>query len=212
VSDVVLAAAAARADTAGRARDALQDQAARGATTSVGMIVALSALGMTFAALLLAYAIVRVQSPAWPPPGEAPLPPLWGWRVLATAASVAGSVAMAWAARRARAGRDVRGWLLAAAGSGLAFLAAQAAALAALERAGIGPSAGLAASVVYALCSFHALHVVAALLTLIALGPLWRGAGVTGRGPAPARVNAVAAFWHLVTAVWCVLFLGVFVS
>jgi len=37
----------------------------------------------------------------------------------------------------------------------------------------------------------------AVLLTLMALGPLWRGAGVTGRGPAPARVNAVAAFWHL---------------
>jgi heme/copper-type cytochrome/quinol oxidase subunit 3 len=199
VSDVVLAAGGA-ADPE------------RGATTSIGMIVALSALGMTFAALLLAYAIVRTQSPAWPPPGEAPLPPLWGWRVLATVTSLAGSVAMAATARRARTGRDARGPLAAAAGSGLAFLAAQAAALVALGRAGAGPGAGLAASVVYALCSFHALHVVAALLALTAvLGAVRAGAGGALPPARLARVDAVAAFWHLVTAVWCVVFLGVFV-
>ena len=208
MSDVLLATGdAAKAVDARSGSDA-----ARGATTSIGMIVALSALGMTFAAMLLAYAIVRTQSPTWPPPGEAPLPPQWGWRVLATAASIAGSVAMAGTARRARTGRDARRPLAAAAGSGLVFLAAQSAALVALGRAGAGPGAGLAASVVYALCSFHALHVVAALLALTSvLGPAWAGA----RGAVPlarlARVEAVAAFWHLVTAVWCVVFLGVFV-
>ncbi|HEY8922963.1 MAG TPA: hypothetical protein VIU64_01210, partial [Polyangia bacterium] len=114
--------------------------------------------------------------------------------------------------RRARAGRDGRGPLAVAGGSGLAFLAAQAAALVALGRAGVGPGAGMAASVVYALCSFHALHVLAALLALAsvlaAVGP---GARAGRRSASLPRVNAVAAFWHLVTAVWCVVFLGVFV-
>jgi len=217
MSDVTVTAGAAALAGPGNALDArAAADAERGATTSVGMIVALSALAMTFAALLLAYAIVRVQSPSWPPPGEAPLPSLWGWRVLATVSSVAGSVAMAAAARRARTGRDARLWVLAAGGSGLTFLAAQAAALGALGRAGIGPGAGLAASVVYALCSFHALHVLAALLALTSvIAPVWRRAGADAlsrkRVARPARVRAVAAFWHLVTAVWCAVFLGVFV-
>lgn len=208
MSDVVLAPGAAAQAVDARA----EQEAERGATTSVGMIVALSALGMTFASLLLAYAIVRAQSPVWPPPGEAPLPPLWAWRLLGTAASIAGSAAMAATARRARAGRDARKPLAAAAGSGVVFLAAQTAALVALGRAGVGPGAGLAASVVYALCSFHALHVVAALLALTSvLGSVWAEARA-GRPPARlARVDAVAAFWHLVTAVWLVVFLGVFV-
>jgi len=210
MSDVLVAAGAGAAGTHAAA------DAERNATTSVGMIVALSALAMTFAALLLSYAIVRVQSTAWPPPGEATLPALWGWRVLATISSIAGSVAMAAAARRARAGRRARVAVLAAAGAGLAFLGAQAAAVVALQRAGIGPGAGLVASVVYALCSFHALHVLAALLALTSVvGPLWRGndeaAQPRRRRAGPARVNAVAAFWHLVTAVWCALFVGVFV-
>jgi cytochrome c oxidase subunit III len=184
------------------------DAAAAMATTSVGMIVALTAVGMTFAALLLAYGIVRAQASAWPPPGEAPLPPLWGWRIGATVASLGGSVAMARAVRFARVGeRRQEGRALAvAAAAGVVFLVAQAAALAALERAGIAPGSGLAASVVYALCLFHGLHALAALALLAPVA-----GGARRRVVAPARLVSLAAFWHLVTAVWIAVFVGVFV-
>jgi heme/copper-type cytochrome/quinol oxidase subunit 3 len=185
-----------------------ETSAAAMATASVGMIVALTAVGMTFAALLLAYGIVRAQAPAWPPPGEAPLPPLWGWRITATVASLAGSAAMARGARSARAGerREVGRALGVAAAAGALFLASQAAAFAALGRAGIAAGSGLAASVVYALGLFHGLHALVALALLVPLRE--------GRRPgmvAPARLASVAAFWHLVTAVWIAMLVGVFV-
>ena len=41
---------------------------------SVGMVVFLGACAMLFAALLFAYAVVRAQAPAWPPPGTPPFP------------------------------------------------------------------------------------------------------------------------------------------
>ena len=180
---------------------ALTDDAERGATTSVGMIVALSALAMTFAALLLAYAIVRAQASAWPPPGEAPLPALWGWRMAATIASLAGSAGMSTAARRSRTGMASRPGVLVAATAGVAFLAFQGGALRALGQRGIAPGDGIGASVVYALCLFHAIHVLAALAAL----------GLLARAPTARRVAAVAWFWHLVTAAWIAVFVGVFV-
>ena len=174
------------------------DQAAR-ATVTVGMTVALAALAMTFAALLLAYAIVRVQVPVWPPPGEAPLPPLWGLRLGATVAALAGSWAMRAVGRGARPARA----LMAATAAGIAFLALQGASLHALGAAGVHPGSGLAASVVYALTAFHGLHaLVAVLLSLASLV----------RPPRQARLLAVVAFWHLVTIVWLVVFGAVFVA
>lgn len=175
------------------------DGAAR-ATVTVGMTVALAAIAMTFAALLLAYGIVRAQAPAWPPPGEVPLPPLWGLRLASTGAALAGSWAMHVAAR----GRQTRA-LVAATVAGLAFLALQAGSLRALGAAGVHPGSGLAASVVYALTAFHGLHALVAVLLSLAL--------LAGRGRArPGRVLAAGAFWHLVTVVWLVVFAAVFVA
>lgn len=192
---------------ASAASGAETEAAAAMATASVGTIVALTAVGMTFAALLLAYGVVRAQASAWPPPGETRLPPLWGWRIAATVASLGGSVAMARAVRCARGGerREAGRALVAAATAGTAFLAAQAGAFAALGREGIAPGSGLAASVVYALGLFHGLHAVAALVLLAPLGSGRRGV------MAPARLASVAAFWHLVTGVWIAVFVGVFV-
>ena len=82
-----------------------RDPPAGAATLSVGVAVALGAVFMAFAAVLLAYAIIRVQAPAWPPPGEAPPPPFWPWPALATAAALVGSAAMTWATTRNLAGR-----------------------------------------------------------------------------------------------------------
>ncbi len=78
------------------------------ATVTVGMTVALAAIAMTFAALLLAYGSYARRRPPGRPPGEAPLPPLWGLRLAATATALAGSWAMRAAAPRARVRRRHR--------------------------------------------------------------------------------------------------------
>ena len=138
----------------------------RRATVTVGMTVALAAIAMTFAALLLAYGIVRAQSLAWPPPGEPGLPALWGLRLAATAAALAGSWAMRAAARAATplststppsaAPRALAG----ATAAGLAFLGLQLASFRALGAAGVHPGSGLAASVVYALTAIFIVRFV----------------------------------------------------
>jgi cytochrome c oxidase subunit 3 len=198
-----------------RDRDRARDDAPGGerrATVTVGMTVALAAIAMTFAALLLAYGIVRVQSPLWPPAGEPALPALWGLRLAATFAALLGSWAMRAAARTdtgpvvtpASAARLARALAIATA-SGLAFLGLQFASLRALGAAGVHPGSGLVSSVIYALTAFHGLHALAAVLLSVWLLATLR------RAP-PARLPAVAWFWHLVTAIWLVVFVAVFVA
>lgn len=180
-------------------------ESARRATVTVGMAVTLGALTMTFAALLLAYGIVRLQAPAWPPPGEPVIPALWAWRLAATVAALAGSAAL-WGTTRGRAAklRDLVGAVVA----GTAFLALQVGCLRALARANVLPSSGIVASVVYALTLFHALHALVALMVL--LPSLITAA--RGRVVDAGRLSALASFWHLVTAVWLVIFVAVFVA
>jgi heme/copper-type cytochrome/quinol oxidase subunit 3 len=188
------------------------DRRAVTATISVGMAIALGALAMTFASVLLAYAIIRVQALAWPPPGERGPPPLWPWPIAATVAALAGSVAMERARRMIErsdgfATQAFSRALLAALTGGIAFIGIQACGWIWLTKTGVGPDAGLVASVIYALTIFHALHAVAGVILLVPL--LVRA---THRGwIRPSSVAAVAAFWRLVTAAWIVVFFAVFV-
>ncbi|MES1172361.1 MAG: hypothetical protein ABUL77_03915 [Bacteroidota bacterium] len=191
------------------------------ATVSVGMTVALAAVSMTFGALLLAYGILRTQAPSWPPPGEAAPPAVWPWPIAATLAALAGSAAMRAAARAgvpvagtalvlgpASGNHRLKRALIAAAAAGFAFIAVQIVAWSRLLASGVRPSAGIVASVVYALTLFHALHALAALAALLPVVFRVLRGGVV-RAPALA---AVSAFWHLVTIVWVVVFLTVFVG
>jgi heme/copper-type cytochrome/quinol oxidase subunit 3 len=208
---------------------ATEPQAGSRATASVGMAIALGALTMTFATVLLAYAIVRAQAVRWPPPGEAPVAPAWPWPLAATAAALAGSTAMSIASRTIRRSkrqaadqahpttsiaatattiRQLKPALRAAAAAGVIFIAIQISGWVSLNASGIRPSDGIVASVVYALTIFHALHALAALLVLLPV--LWRvSRGSPGRASALA---AVSSFWHFVTIAWLVVFLAVFVA
>ena len=145
-----------------------EEGATAAATLSVGLAVALGAVVMAFASVLLAYAIIRVQAPSWPPPGEVPTPPLWPWPALATGAALAGSAAM----RRATAHRLAGGLtrpgqllppLLLAMAAGVTFMMVQSFAWRWLLHAGVRPDSGLVGSVLFALTIFHALHAGAAL-------------------------------------------------
>jgi cytochrome c oxidase subunit 3 len=165
------------------------------------MAIALGALTMTFAALLLAYAIVRAQASTWPPPGEPALPRAWSWPIAATLAALLGSGAMRVARRHAGATAMAAGaghprrllWaLIVAAGAGAAFIGIQLTGWRWLAAAGVRPSSGMVASVVYALTLFHALHALAALLALVPT--LVRA--LRGRLVSAAALASLSSFWQ----------------
>jgi cytochrome c oxidase subunit 3 len=165
----------------------------REATGAVGMSIFLGALAMLFAALLLAYAIVRAQAPAWPPAGTAPLPR--GQLGANTLLLVGSSVALRAALRGRRHARRLS--FGAALALGAAFLAAQAIVWRGLVSAGLGPASGIYGSVFFALSGFHALHVLGGLVAL--------GVVVLRRG----SLRLAALYWDFVLAVWLVLYLCV---
>lgn len=153
---------------------------------AVGLLVFLGATTMLFAALLLAYAVLRAQAPQWPPPGTPPLP-----RGLAGANTVllAGASAALWRARRGgqRAWRATAGMLAAG------FLAGQIALWRHLAAVGLGARGQLPGQVFLALSALHALHVAAGLLVLV-----WS-----------RRLRLVSLYWDFVLAVWVVLYVAV---
>lgn len=148
---------------------------------TVGLAIFLGATAMLFAALLLAYAVLRAQAPAWPPPGSPPFPRLGAGAngLLLLGASVA-------LARR-------RVWPALVLGS--AFLAAQVALWRHLVAAHLGPGGGPLGDAFFALSGFHALHVVGGLVALL--------------GTRERRLPLVATYWHFVLVVWAVIYVGV---
>jgi cytochrome c oxidase subunit 3 len=153
-----------------------------GVNASVGMAIFLGATAMLFAALMLAYAVLRAQAPAWPPAGAAHLPrALLGANTLVL---VAASVAL----RR----RPVIALAL-----GAAFAGLQVAAWRAAVGAGVGPASGAYGSVFFALSGLHAAHVVGGVAAL---------AVVVARR---ARPRLVTTYWDFLLAVWAVIYFAV---
>jgi cytochrome c oxidase subunit 3 len=144
----------------------------------VGLVIFLGATAMLFAALLLAYAIVRAQAPAWPPAGAPPFPR--GAAAANTLALIAASLAL----------RRGRPW--AALGFGAAFLGAQAALWHHLVSIHLGPGAGALGEVFFALSGLHALHVLGGLVALALAGP--------------RRLRLLTIYWDFVLAVWLVVY------
>jgi cytochrome c oxidase subunit 3 len=147
----------------------------------VGLLIFLGSLAMLFAAMLLAYAIVRGQAPAWPPAGTPPFPR--GAAAANTLALVAASLALR------------RGRTRAAFGFGAAFLAAQVALWWHLVAVHLGPRTGALGEVFFALSALHALHVVGGLCAL---------AVTRARRP---RLHAL--YWDFVLGIWVVLYIAV---
>jgi cytochrome c oxidase subunit 3 len=152
----------------------------------VGLLIFLGATAMLFAALLLAYAIIRTQAPTWPPVGAPPFPRG------AAAANTLALVAASFALRRGRP--------RAALAFGAAFLTAQALLWHHLVGVHLGPSAGAVGEVFFALSALHALHLLGGLVVL-ALG-IRRAAG-------PARLRLHTLYWDFVLAVWIVVYVAV---
>jgi cytochrome c oxidase subunit 3 len=155
---------------------------------TVGLLIFLGATTMLFAALLLAYAILRAQASVWPPAGTPPFPRG------AAAANTAVLLASGLMLRHAR--RTGRRWPVAAAAVlGAAFLALQAALWRRLCATHLGPSAGALGDVFFALSTFHALHVLGSLVAL----------AVTRA----RRLRLLTIYWDFVAAVWIVIYVAV---
>jgi cytochrome c oxidase subunit 3 len=149
---------------------------------AVGLLVFMGATAMLFAALLLAYAILRAQAPVWPPAGAPPFPRAAAG--LNTLLLVAAGVAL-------------RRWRAAAAALSLGFLAGQVVLWRHLVTIGLGPAGGHAAllgQIFLALSALHALHVLGGLVAL-----------AVGR----RRLRVLAMYWDFVLALWVVLYVAV---
>jgi len=173
-------------------------------TSYVGMVIFLGSWAMMFAALFFVYAVVRMRAPIWPPPDQPALPILVPG--LNTAVIAASSAAVALAVRQHALGRYRRAsfGLGLGAGLGALFLGLQMLVWVGVWRAGLLPTGGPYASVFYALTAFHALHV---LVGLAALGVL---AIQARHGATRSAVRLWGMFWHFVGAVWCALYVAVY--
>lgn len=154
--------------------------------TAVGLLVFLAATAMLFAALLLAYAILRAQAPSWPPAGAARLP-----RAAAGANTLvlAAASAALWRARRGGA----RAWVAAAGLLGAGFLVGQILLWRHLAGMGLGPRGQMPGQIFLALSALHAVHVLGGLAVLAF----------------SRRVRLVSLYWDFVLAVWVVLYVAV---
>jgi cytochrome c oxidase subunit 3 len=188
----------------------------RGATTPavsnahLAVLVLLAAETMLFIGLLGAYVLFRNASPLWPPAGLPRLPLLITW--LNTAVLIGSGITMH-AARRAR--RDGRQTpllrrLLVTAVLGVAFLAVQGFEWIRLIQHGLTLSSGVYGATFYTLIGLHGVHVVAAVVWLLAVaGGAWgRRAWAAG----PAVVDVCGIYWDFVVGLWVVLFAMVYLQ
>jgi heme/copper-type cytochrome/quinol oxidase subunit 3 len=168
-------------------------------TALLGMVVFLAAWAVLFAALFFAYGALRVRAPLWPP-ADLPHLPL-GLPALGTVLLGASS-ALLWRNDR-RAGRVALATLL-----GAGFLAIQFQVWGRMIDAGMLPSYGPYPSVFFGLTVFHALHVA---VGIAALGGLAGGAALGRRPVSALSLRLWTIYWHMVGAVWLVMFLAVYV-
>lgn len=124
-----------------------------------------------------------------------------------TIALLASSATM-WMAGR---GAEIRrGWLAATIALGLVFLIGQGREYARLLGAGVRTDSSVFGTAFYTLTGIHGLHVAAgAVMMLVLAGVVWRS-----NKAAVDRVafESVALYWHLVDAVWVVLFSVIYIG
>lgn len=173
----------------------------------VGMAVFLGTETMLFAGLVSAYLILRAGSLAWPPPDQPRLP------VGVTAVNTLFLLASAWTMQRAfRAIRrphlfsEPLRWVAATAALGAVFLAVQGYEWIRLLRYGLRMSSSLYGAAFYTVVGAHGLHVLAAVVALVAVAI----AGVLRPRTLAPRLEALRLYWFFVVGVWPVLYVLVY--
>jgi cytochrome c oxidase subunit 3 len=177
----------------------------RGPTAlGVGVVVWLASELMFFAGLFATWFTQRAISPEWPPPG---VELATGRTLGATAVLLASSVTMHAAAGAAKRSdrTGVARWLAVTAALGVLFLANT---VAEWHGDGFGIDSHPFGSIFYVLTGFHALHVAGGVAFMGASAAIVQG---RSRAPVASTIEACAAYWHFVDAVWVAVFLTVYV-
>lgn len=175
----------------------------------LGMGIFLVTDAMSFAGLLIAYAMLRVGDATWPIRGAKLDVPL-------TAAStfilICSSVTMvlASAAAKEKRQRALMAWLTATLAGGLLFLGGQAYEYSHLIDKGMGLASGNFAGTFYVITGFHACHVTAGVIYLLTLLSNAADGRYTKPGASASSIEIASLFWHFVDVVWIVVFAAVY--
>jgi heme/copper-type cytochrome/quinol oxidase subunit 3 len=163
---------------------------------------------MFFAALVSALFVLRVGMGAWPPPLEPRLPVgVTTVNTLVLLASSVSLVAALRALRRRQHPRFVRMLALTSA-LGALFLAVQGYEWIRLIGFGLTLSSSVYGATFYSLIGLHGLHVLGALVWLLATTAL--AARARFRDGRIVPVQACAMYWHFVVGLWPFLFVAVY--
>jgi heme/copper-type cytochrome/quinol oxidase subunit 3 len=176
----------------------------------LGMAIFLGTETMLFAGLISAFLILRAGSGAWPPLDQPRLPVfLTGINTLVLLAS---AYTMQRAASASRAAQHLRltRWLAVTAALGTTFLVVQGSEWVRLLGYGLRASSSLYGGTFYTLIGCHGLHVLAAVIALVAL--LVRAVRGEGSGPRRSEVDTCQLYWLFVVAVWPVLYVLVYLT
>jgi heme/copper-type cytochrome/quinol oxidase subunit 3 len=176
-------------------------------TGKVGMWVFLVTDAMTFAGLLLGYAILRAGNPKWPLPSTVLGIPFTGFM---TFVLILSSVTMVQALDAAKHGerRQTALWLFATALGGAFFLGGQVYEYSHLIHHGFTLPAGNFPATFYVVTSFHGAHVFTGVcyLLITAIGVL-RGKFLDNGANV---VEITGLFWHFVDLIWILVFTFVY--
>jgi heme/copper-type cytochrome/quinol oxidase subunit 3 len=163
---------------------------------------------MFFVGLMGAFIVLRLRSPAWPPPGQPYLP--LTLTVFNTGVLLFSGYTM-WRALRAIRQDDQAGlarWLLVTAIYGATFLSVQGYEWVRLVGHGLTLSSGNYGALFYTLIGAHGLHVLAAVTWLLAVLVLARRRRFSGGSYTGVRVCGI--YWEFVVALWPFLFVLVY--
>lgn len=172
---------------------------------TLAMKLFLASLSMLFLTSMVAYAVVRMRAPVWPPPGLPALPDgLW----VSTAILLLTSLTLHRALTAIRRGRpvDLKQWLLASLALGLSFLVAQWLNWTELFRQHLTPRTHLYGFTFFLLTGLHAAHVVGGLVPLAIVTA--RAMRNVYRRDAHQGVLHVVMYWHFLDVVWILLALA----
>jgi cytochrome c oxidase subunit 3 len=174
----------------------------------LGMALFLGTETMLFAGLISALLILRAANDAWPPPGQPRLPV--GVTGLNTVVLLLSAVTMrrATSAARQRDCERAPRWLNATALLGAVFLIIQGREWVQLVHYGLNASSSPFGATFYTLIGCHALHVLAALATLVVVRV--RAGRWLSRDAGRGALDVCELYWFFVVGVWPILYLLVY--
>lgn len=170
----------------------------------LGVLIFIAFETMIFAGLVTAYWVLRSGSFAWPPPNLPRLPLAVTWVNTVMLIFSAATMSRAVTAIRADSQPGLRAALIATAVLGVGFLAVQGSEWVRLIHRGLTLSSGSFGSIFYTLIGLHALHVVGAVVWLLAvLAMAQRHRFSSNRH---AGIKLCATYWYFVCGLWVILF------